>query len=224
MTAAIECSGLPGLMKIYFNYISDEFAMIGMEYCSNGSLEKYVNNAKENSEERVKSFTKQILSAMHNLNEKGIVHRDIRPENIILDEFGRLKLTDYGLTVNTNYQSKEFAETRAGTRRYSSPELVDGMPQSEKSDVWALGVILLELAYGRDDYEDSEITEMDCSKIKGEFEAKICYSNEMAEFLSRCFERKSADRATIEELLKHEWLNEVDLSLIGPTKKSGNNN
>lgn len=203
-----ECSGLPGMISIYFSHISDEIVLIGMEYCSNGSLEMYINNAKENSEERIKSFSKQILLAMYNLIEKGIVHRDIKPENILIDEFGRLKLADFGLAKETNGQSKLSTKTIAGTKRYLSPELEDGVPQSEKSDVWALGVVILELAYGRDTYKDSEIIRMKSKKIKKEFKMKGGYSREMDRFLARCFEQESVIRATVEDLLQDKWFSD----------------
>lgn len=223
-----ESSGIPGMISIYFSYIDAEFVLIGMEYCSNRSLEMYVNNGKEmkNSEEKIKSFSKQILLTMCNLMDNGIVHGDIKPENILMDKFGRLKLSEFKLARETNGQSKLPIKQISGARRYLSLELEDGEPISEKSDVWALGVVILELAYGRGTFKDSDIIRMKSKKIKKEFESRGGYSNEMAEFLAKCFERESVDRATVKDLIHNKWLNSVNINSDdqpNSTIKSGNN-
>lgn len=221
-----EYSELPGMVFIFFSHICDEFVLIGMEYYSNGSLEMYVNNAnkKKNNEERIKSFSKQILLDIYDLIERGTIYGGLKPENILIDDFGGLKLADFGLARETNGYSKLSTQIIEGAMRYLSPELEYGIPQSEKSDVWAFGVVLLELAYGRGTYKDLDISRMDMTKIRKEFETKGGYSNEMSRFIAKCFERESADRATIKELLEDEWLEGVNINTVTPVKKSGNNN
>lgn len=158
----------------------------------------------ENNEEKIKSWSKQLLLAMNVLVVKRIVHWDIKPENILLDEIGWVKLADFGLAKKKG-QSKFSTKEIAGTRRYLSPELSDGITQSEKSDVWAFGVLVLELAYGSSSYKDSEILRMDSFKIRKEFKTKCGYSSKMVEFLAKCLEYKYSDRAKVEDLLQDKW-------------------
>lgn len=156
------------MISIYFSLTSDEFVFKGIEYCSNGSLQKYVYNTKENNEEKMKSFSKQIMLAMYRLKEKRIVHGDLKPENILIDELGRLKLVYFDLDRMTNSQCKLTSGIDLSVRKmYLSPELENSEPKSEKSDVWSIGVVLLELAFGRDAYSDSEISSMNSIKIRG---------------------------------------------------------
>lgn len=200
-------AGLPGIISVYFSLTSDEFVMIGMQYCSNGSLEKFVSNIKGNNEEKLKSISKQVLFILYSLISNGIVNRDIRPENILIDELGRLKFAVLGLEMDTNGKIKLTSNmSLAGIKRYMSPELESSETQSEKSNVWAFGALLLELAYGRDVFSDSEIKSMDRTKIRKELRKKGDFSREMAKFLSKCFERECSIRATTEELLRHRWL------------------
>lgn len=151
------------------------------------------------------------------------VHGNIKPANILIDKHGKIKLSDFWLKRDLRGHSLLSTDT-SGTHRYYSPEVINNEDQSEKSDVWSLGVVLLELAYGRDDYKDSEIVRMKSKKIKKEFKEKGGYSSEMAKFLSKCFERESTERATVEELLRHKWLEEVDLNRVVPMIKAGNDN
>lgn len=212
---------------MYYNKVSPEFVMIGMEYCTGGSLEQHVRLriGETISESIIKSSAYQILSAMLNYSEKGYVHRDIKPENILIDSHGEIKLSDFGLAKETKGQSKlSLSIGLAGTERYISPELKNGEKQSIKSDVWSFGVVILELAYGRNAFKVDQIQSLKPKKIISMFKKRRGYSTAMAQFLSRCFEREITDRATVDELLRDEWLKDVELYAVVPTIKSGNNN
>lgn len=216
--------GDEGTVQIKYSKVLPECVMIGMKYCSGGSLQQYVNG-ETMDEFSIKSFAYRILTAMLGYSEKGIVHGNIKPENILIDELGKLKISDFGLARDTYGQSKLSSGIGlAGTRRYLSPELEKCESQSEKSDVWAFGVVILELAYGRDAFLDLEIIGMDRTKIREEIKKRKGYSCDMIEFLERCFERESADRATVEELLRHEWIKDVTVTAVVSTSESGNNN
>lgn len=200
--------------------------MVGVEYCTGGSLEQYVigRNSETMDESLINTFASKILYAMLEYSEKGKVHGEIKPENILVDSKGDIKLSDLGLVGETNSQSKLSPKRVAGTKRYLSPELEDGEPRSKKSDIWALGVVLLELAYGRDTYQDSNIQRMNSTKIREEFEEKGGYSSEMVEFVAMCLERKSSGRATIRRLFYEKWLRDVDFKKGTQVLKSGKNN
>lgn len=154
-------------------------------------------------------------------------HGDIKPANILINEFGRLKLSDFGLIRDLKDQTY-LSTRRVGSERYYSPEMVNNECQSEKSDVWAIGVVLLELAYGRNAFKLDKIYASKPKKIVSRFIKRGGYSIGMAQFVSKCFERKSVNRATIKVLLENEWL-KVDINIPCPDIKSdvikkGNNN
>lgn len=228
MKTAVECSILPGLMPINFSYLGEEFAMVGMDYCPLGSLNKYVNDPYENNEDMIKSFFKQMLLIIRGLKRKGVVHRNIKPENILIDRFGMLRLSDFGLAKEADDHSDLVSNINAmGTMRYLSPELENGRPQSEKSDVWSLGAILLELAFGRASYTDIDMRKMNNGRIRNEFETIGGFSDKMVKLLEKCFERDENNRATIEELLDNDWLKFSGKSIVAQsisTVQPGNNN
>lgn len=182
-----------------------------MDYYPNGSLEKYVKgrNGDRLNEIRIKSFAKQILTAMRDYFEKGVVHGNIKPENILIDEFNRLKIADFALFRVSNGKSKLSTTLR---ERYLSPELRDGEIQSIKSDIWAFGVVILELAYGRDAFRDSTIMRIRSSKIIEEFDQRGGYSERMSVFLSKCFVIESEERANLETLFQDDWIESLSFN------------
>lgn len=191
--------------------------MIGMEFCTCASLEQYVNG-ETMDESLIKSFAHQILAEMLDYSVKEFVHGDIKPENILVYTNGEIKLSDFGFTRIIKSQSLKVGFENM--RRYFSPEITDGETKSIKSDVWALGVVLLELAYGRDAFKDIEIGAMSSINIKEEFESKGGHSNEMSKFIARCFERESTKRATVED----DWLRDAALYTAVPIIEPSKNN
>eukprot|EP00943_MAST-04B_sp_MAST-4B-sp1_P000713 g713.t1 len=126
------------------------------EYCEGGDLGKLIKRYRAKAgridEQRIWKYFAQIimaLSACHRRKEKGtlkpILHRDIKPANVFLDRHGNVKMGDFGLARELSSQSK-FARTNVGTPYYMSPEQTNGLKYDERSDIWAVGCVLYELA------------------------------------------------------------------------------
>lgn len=222
-----EYSGKPGIVTIYDYKVLKENAIIIMEYCTEGSLQKYVERERRLREEvninyqkkEIKSIAFQILVGIYNL--RGIVHRDIKPENLLIDSYGNVKLIDYGLAKDGN----GFAQlTLAGSSRYFAPEVRNGISQSHKSDIWSFGVVIMELAFRKNTLEVRKLYSFNSESIITFFNENKEYSNEMALFVSKCFERKVEKRVSVKVLLKEKWMNDVDIRKFAPIIKSGNNN
>lgn len=146
---------------------------------------------------------------MYYLNRYGRTHGNLKPENILVDRNQELKLSDIGFSEAidnlfiTNKYTKKISE------RYISPEIRDGELPSSTSDIWSLGVILLELAYGREEFKNSVIMSMNSERSRKEFEIRGGYSHEMKEITGRCFELDPSKRETIEEFLNENWLKSI---------------
>jgi NIMA (never in mitosis gene a)-related kinase 2 len=126
------------------------------EFCEGGDLGALVKRYRAKNgrldEQRIWKYFAQItmaLTACHRRMEKGknkpILHRDIKPANIFLDRNGNIKMGDYGLARELDSQSK-FARTNVGTPYYMSPEQTNSLKYDERSDIWAVGCVLYELA------------------------------------------------------------------------------
>ncbi|XP_025070386.1 uncharacterized serine/threonine-protein kinase SgK494, partial [Alligator sinensis] len=116
-------------------------------YCSTGDLHALWASSGHLEEATVRLFAAELILVLGYLHDLGIVHRDVKMENILLDERGHLKLTDFGLS--RHLPRGERAYTICGTLQYMAPEVLSGGPYTHAADWWSLGVVLFTLATGQ---------------------------------------------------------------------------
>jgi RAC serine/threonine-protein kinase len=108
----------------------------------------HIGREKRFSEDRVRFYAAEILLALHYLHQKGIVYRDLKLENILLDSDGHIKITDFGL-VKEGIGTDETTSTFCGTPEYLAPEVLEEEYYGRSVDWWALGVVMYELLVGK---------------------------------------------------------------------------
>ncbi|MEQ2160669.1 Serine/threonine-protein kinase Nek8 [Goodea atripinnis] len=152
LAAQNECQVLkllhhPNIIEYYENFLEDKALMIAMEYAPGGTLAEYIQKRCNSllDEDTILHFFVQILLALYHVHNKLILHRDLKTQNILLDKHQMIvKIGDFG--ISKILVSKSKAYTVVGTPCYISPELCEGKPYNQKSDIWALGCVLYELA------------------------------------------------------------------------------
>lgn len=146
-----ECQS-PYIIEFYGAFINtNNTIVICMEYCNCSSLDKILNiiNPKQFPLLVLKKLTYSILKGLVYLYENHkIIHRDIKPSNVLMTHKGQFKLCDFGVSRElTNSLAK--ADTFVGTSTYMSPERIQGLEYGIKSDIWSMGLMLIELASGK---------------------------------------------------------------------------
>ncbi|XP_059530889.1 NUAK family SNF1-like kinase 2 isoform X1 [Myotis daubentonii] len=137
----------PHIIAIHEVFENSSKIVIVMEYASRGDLYDYISERQRLSEREARHFFRQIVSAVHYCHQNGVVHRDLKLENILLDANGNIKIADFGLS-NLYHQGK-FLQTFCGSPLYASPEIVNGKPYTgPEVDSWSLGVLLYILVHG----------------------------------------------------------------------------
>ncbi|XP_058019906.1 ribosomal protein S6 kinase-related protein isoform X3 [Ahaetulla prasina] len=116
-------------------------------YCSSGDLFTLWKTAGPLAEGAIRLFATELVLVLAYLHNQGIVHRDIKMENILLDEQGHLKLADFGLSRHLPWGRRAF--TICGTLQYMAPEVLSGGPYAHAADWWSLGVLLFAMATGQ---------------------------------------------------------------------------
>ncbi|XP_060193818.1 mitogen-activated protein kinase kinase kinase 20-like [Lycium barbarum] len=182
-----------------------------LEYASGGALSDKLKNSSDRKfpEFEVRKYTKALLRGLYYIHSCGYVHCDIKPQNILLGEDGKVKIADFGLAKRS--QSPKDDKLRCelrGTPMYMSPEMVTAGEQDTPADIWALGCVIAELAVGVPVWKYSNITQLLMTIGVGdelpEFPAKV--SEEGKDFLGKCFVKDPRKRWTAEMLLKHPFV------------------
>lgn len=145
----------PLFLLSYFHDTKNVYLLL--EYLSGGELFKKMSKAGGFlSEDVCKVYMKDIAMGLSYLHDRQVMHRDIKPENILIGEDGRLRLTDLGWAVNAPQNGSKIGPnnpgvryTMCGTPEYLAPEMVAGTGHTLSVDLWALGVLLYEMLYGR---------------------------------------------------------------------------
>jgi hypothetical protein len=126
-----------------------------MEYVGGGSLSDLIRTPGQMSVQRVLSIALEVIDALARAHHLKIIHRDIKPGNVLLAADGTPRLTDFGIARMGDRTTMTQANTVLGTLAYLSPEALDGQPQDVRSDLWAFGVLLYEALTGKLPFEES---------------------------------------------------------------------
>lgn len=126
----------------------DEISYISMEFVEGDSLERMLERRRELSREALLGMLRQIASGLDFAHSRGIVHRDIKPPNVMVTPLGRVKITDFGVAKVTYATSMTQGGAMLGTPDYMSPEQIDGRGVNGRADQFSLGVIAFELLTG----------------------------------------------------------------------------
>ena len=186
---------------------------MALEYCAGGTLTELCKSHYPLPEQYVAYVCKCVLSALLVLHERGLVHRDIKSNNILLgSDPSCLKVSDFGLTIKADEANDPTKSTVVGTPLWMAPEIFLTRTYSPAVDVWALGVVLIEMCEGRPPYH-----KLDRKAALKEICSKGCflqqpesYSKALQDFASSCLDKQVARRSSSEELLEHPFIKRAD--------------
>jgi len=137
----------PNIVSIYDRGEAEGTYYIAMEYLSGRSLKELIVSRGPTPIKIAIDYTRQMLAALGFAHRHGIVHRDIKPHNVVVDSDGRLKVTDFGIARSGASQMTEVGSI-IGTAQYLSPEQARGSPVDQRSDVYSVGIVLYEMLTG----------------------------------------------------------------------------
>jgi len=139
----------PNIVRSFGGVCEDKRRFYAMELMSGGSLEDQLQQRGRLPWETVVEYARQMCAALVYLHEHGVVHRDLKPANFLLDDQGRLKLSDFGLASVIAARRITTAGKTAGTLLYMAPEQIRGGDITPQTDLYALGCVLYELLTGQ---------------------------------------------------------------------------
>ncbi|CEP02712.1 mitogen-activated protein kinase kinase [Plasmodiophora brassicae] len=200
----------PNIVKFHGAYYNAGRAMLVLEYMNRGSLMSVVEECGPLPPDVVAHFAKQIFFGLEYIHQRRLVHRDIKPGNILVSRKGRVKLTDFGL-AETLRASRSCLTGFIGTQVYMSPERLEGAPYGPAADIWSAGLVVAYAALGRHPYSADEgffgiIQEISQRPVP---DLPAHFPPELRHLVACCLEVDPANRWTANALSQHPALANV---------------
>ncbi|KAI3917721.1 hypothetical protein MKW98_021483 [Papaver atlanticum] len=222
-----QASQCPHIVVCYHSFYHNGVISLVLEYMDRGSLVDVIKQVKTILEPYLAVVCKQVLQGLVYLhNERHVIHRDIKPSNLLVNQKGEIKITDFGVSAMLA-SSKGQRDTFVGTYNYMSPERISGSTYDYSSDIWSLGMVILECAIGRFPYIQSE--DQGSPKFYELLQAIVGkpppsappdqFSPEFCSFISCCIQKDPRDRMSSTDLLSHPFIKkfedkDIDLAIL----------
>ncbi|XP_060073259.1 uncharacterized protein LOC132553034 [Ylistrum balloti] len=192
----------PNIISYYDSFEEDGVLMIEIEYADGGTLAQFLSQQEKPLEEKtILTMFQQIVAAIRHIHEHNVLHRDLKTANIFLTKEGVVKVGDFGISKMMSSANKG-ANTVLGTPYYISPEMCEGKPYNDKSDIWALGCILYEMACLQKTFEGSNLPALVNKIMKGQFApVKDNYSSGFKEVIMDMLRQDPEHRPSAHELM-----------------------
>ncbi|KAL0084022.1 kinase-like domain-containing protein [Phycomyces blakesleeanus] len=201
----------PNIVKVQNVLETDYATYIVADYCANGHLLDFVHSKTKLSEPEAKKIFVPLVKAIAYLhNQAKVCHKDIKLENVLLDECNTVKLCDFGLAMAQQPSMKSDSEVAGGSLAYASPEQIRsgtalGCP---KTDIWSLGIVLYALVSGQLPFTDSYAGRLQEKIVSGQLEPlpnSLNLSPEFHSLLNGCLSMNPLERFSADQILSSSW-------------------
>merc|ERR1711998_126823 len=142
------CDHHPFIMSMYYAFQTEERLYLVLEYCAGGELFFHLSRFRKFPEHVARFYTAELVCALDFLHQNGIIYRDMKPENVLIDMDGHVKLGDFGLAKDNIWDPVSGARSICGTPEYMAPEVLNKVGHGSAVDWWGLGMLLYEMLTG----------------------------------------------------------------------------
>jgi len=160
----------PFIMKLYFAFQTNDKLYLVLEFVNGGELYYHLQLTGSFVPDRTRFYSAELVLALEYLHKSGIIYRDLKPENVLIDGDGHVKITDFGLSKEglVGYNSR--TNTFCGTPEYLAPEVLLGKEYSLAVDWWSLGTLMYEMLTGLPAFYDNDVQKMYRYKMRADIE------------------------------------------------------
>ncbi|XP_054585318.1 serine/threonine-protein kinase MARK2-like [Eptesicus fuscus] len=195
----------PNITELFEVIATPDKLYLIMEHVREGDLREHLENHGPLSERQARAAFRQVVSALRYCHQRGIAHRDLKPDNILLDEARTVRLADFGFSRRVSDDCK--LSTFCGTFHYMAPELLQREPyDGRRADVWSLGVTLYRTLTGTVPFHADSFAKMRDQVLAGQFEVPPFMTRKGSNFLKTLLTVDPSQRSTLEEVMQHPWL------------------
>ncbi len=182
---AASCLSHKNIVKLIDVGCDDNTQYIVLDYIEGTTLKKYIEDKKQLDPKEAARIALQVAEGLSHAHSHGIIHRDIKPQNIIIQEDGNIKITDFGIAriVSDATRTTKVGGDVVGTVYYSSPEQVKGVNVDATTDIYSLGVVLYEMVTGKVPFDGETAVAIAMQHVSKEPEAAWKYNDQVPEAL-----------------------------------------
>jgi len=194
------------IVHLYNDINTEKLIYLIMEYVKGKELLAYINEKNKLNENESCYYFQQIISGIEYLEKLKIVHRDIKLENIIIEDNKNIKILDFGLS--NFYQKNNILYSSCGSLCYASPEMVEGKKYSGSCvDIWSSGIVLFAMLCGYLPFTDSNEQKLFKKIVEGKLYFPHYLSEQAKDLLNKVLTKDPLKRITINKIKKHPWFN-----------------
>ncbi|KAL6007303.1 CBL-interacting serine/threonine-protein kinase 7 [Asimina triloba] len=203
----------PNVIKLHEVMATKSKIYLVMEYAKGGDLFSKISRRRPLKEGPARHYFQQLVTALRYCHSNGVAHRDIKPQNLLLDHDGRLKVSDFGLSALPEQLKDGLLHTACGTPVFAAPEVVTRKGyDGARADAWSCGVILFLLLAGYLPFDDSNIVLMHRKMVRREFEFPAWFSRPVKQVIVRLLDPNPATRMTMDGLEEVGWFKKIHRS------------
>lgn len=204
----------PFIVGLDFAFQTSERLFLVMDYCPGGDLGHLLTKEKRLTEDRARVYAAEVFLALEYLHSKDIIFRDLKPDNVVMDEDGHVLLTDFGLSKEA-MPDHAASQSFLGSVAYLAPEIVKGVGHGKPVDWYLLGVLIYELLVGKPPYFSENREVMYRNILEGQLKLPMYLTSECKDILAKLLNRNIKKRLGCGkegslEIRKHAWFKEID--------------
>ena len=214
----LELMEFPFIINLKYAFQNEHKLYLVIDYCPGGELFFHIQRVERFNEEAVKFYAAQMVLAIHYLHENNIIYRDLKPENVLIDRDGYIKITDFGLSkqnIIDNYSTYSFC----GTPEYLAPEIIENQGHGKAVDWWSLGAIVYEMLTGLPPFYSKDKEKLFNNIKNGNLRFFNYLSSYAVSFLKALFVKDPDQRLGsgvngLSELKNHIFFKDIDWTLL----------
>ncbi|XP_047062336.1 CBL-interacting protein kinase 31-like [Lolium rigidum] len=197
----------PNVVRLHEVMGSKARIFIVLEYITGGELHDIIVDRGSLKEDEARKFFQQLINAVDYCHSRGVYHRDLKIENLLLDTAGNLKVSDFGLSaISEQVKADGLLHTTCGTPNYVAPEVIEDKGyDGALADLWSCGVILFVMLAGYLPFEDDNLASLYKKISAAQFVCPSWFSDGAKKLIARVLDPNPSTRITIAQLLKDQW-------------------
>lgn len=213
----------PLCLKLFYAFQTANYCYLVLEFLPGGDLQQFIVKTKTPSEQQAKLLAAEVLMSIEELHSNKIIYRDLKIENVLVDNEGHLKLADFGFARKLT-DSKKFAGTLCGTLSSASPELLKSEKYDFRTDYYSMGVLIYELATYQPLFAAKELEDLLFKIAFTQPEFPKTMSKELKNLITKLIckepEKRLGSKKGIQEIIQHPWFKGIDFQAIRERKNT----